>query len=97
MDNIIFTEFPVGVEENNSKLATSIYPNPTNGMVTLQLNSAKNKVVTIEIINVVGEVIYSLTKNLSKIDIDLSNQPNGIYLLKVLTNEQQTVGKIIKQ
>lgn len=97
VDNIIFTEFPVGVEENNSKLATSIYPNPTNGMVTLQLNCAKNKVVTIEILNVVGEVVYSLTKNLSKIDIDLSSQPNGIYLLKVMTNEQQTVEKLIKQ
>lgn len=96
VDNIIFSEFPVGVEENNPKLATLIYPNPSNGKVTLQLNN-KNKIVTIEVLNVVGEVVYSLTKNWSKIDIDLSNQPNGIYLLKVMTNEQQTVEKIIKQ
>ena len=97
VDNIIFSEFPIGVEENNPKLAISIFPNPTNGTVTLQLNNTKNKVVTVEILNIVGEVVYSLTKNLSSVSVDLSSQPNGIYLLKVTTNEQQTVEKLIKQ
>ncbi len=97
VDNLIFSEFPVGVAENNPKPAFAIYPNPTDGFVTLQLKNTKNESVTIEVLNIVGEVVYSLTKNLSSVSIDLSSQPNGIYLLKVTTNEQQTVEKLIKQ
>lgn len=97
VDNLIFSEFPVGVAENNPKPTVAIYPNPTDGLVTLQLKNTKNESATIEVVNIVGEVVYSLTKNLSSVSIDLSSQPNGIYLLKVTTNEQQTVEKLIKQ
>ncbi|MFB6307103.1 MAG: T9SS type A sorting domain-containing protein [Flavobacteriales bacterium] len=77
----------------NSKndIELNVYPNPTRGKFRLILNNKNlNK---IEIINSIGKVVYKkkqLDKNTKKMRIDLSNNQNGIYLIKGSVN-----GKII--
>jgi Secretion system C-terminal sorting domain/PKD domain len=66
----------------------SIYPNPTSGNVMINLEgvNASNSVITIE--NAIGQTVSTTTnKNgLSKINLDLSSQANGVYFIKVQTN-----------
>ncbi|MBN1182623.1 MAG: T9SS type A sorting domain-containing protein [Bacteroidales bacterium] len=73
-----------------------IYPNPNNGSFTISGLSG-NRFARIEITNLVGKLIYS-KEFCSEIEIiDISNQPNGIYLVKIVSGNQVDTKQIIKQ
>ncbi len=68
----------LGVE--NSIIETSVYPNPASNFILIEDNhSTDNNVILIDLY---GKIWFK--SNFKKsIKIDLLNQPNGIYLLKV--------------
>jgi trimeric autotransporter adhesin len=75
----------------------SIYPNPSSGQFTINLNSSQNH-YTIEVYNVMGEKIYQSVNKSPLGDlgvIDLSAQPAGIYFIYLKSEEEIEVGKII--
>jgi hypothetical protein len=84
----------VGVQETSDENIFTVFPNPSSGFFTI--NSDK-KISSIEIINILGEKIYSVnTPHLTSYKIDLGNQPGGIYFYKVLLEEGKTSsGKIL--
>ena len=69
----------VGTIENGSSASATIYPNPSNGRYTIKGNS----ITSIEVYNVTGEIIFQSLSNNQQTDIDLSNQTNGIYFMKI--------------
>ena len=77
------------VEEYNNKLNISIYPNPTTSLITIDAEGIYN----IEVLNIEGKEIYNGKEN----EIDLSQEPNGIYIIKVITDKQTITRKLIKQ
>ena len=65
-----------------------VYPNPSNGTLFFSLgNSASAK---IEIYNSLGQLIISKEVTNNQNQIDLFNQENGMYMLKI------TVGEMVK-
>lgn len=66
-----------------------IYPNPTKGIVYLNINEESK----IEVINAIGQVVYQTTVTGSD-KIDLNNLPTGVYFIK-LQNEE--VYKLMKE
>lgn len=71
-----------------------VFPNPTIGLVNI--SSSANGVQQVSITNMLGEVILSKEINLvagSSFTMDISDEPNGIYLLRV----GNTTKKIVKQ
>jgi len=66
-----------------------VFPNPTTGLITIQAENI-NK---IELSDIQGKQIYTGKET----EIDLSQQPQGIYIIKVTTNKQTITKKIIKQ
>ena len=86
----------VGIDENLFYKYLKVYPNPSNGK--FKIESYNNFINSIEIINIVGQKVFS--KNYlkkSKSEIDISNQNNGIYFLSVTTNDKTFTTKIILQ
>ncbi|MFY9591035.1 MAG: C10 family peptidase [Bacteroidales bacterium] len=73
-----------------------IYPNPSNGIFTLSFET-KPKNETVRIYNCLGELILETNMGSKELTIDLSKQPNGIYLLKYSTKKHIYQQKIIKQ
>jgi hypothetical protein len=71
-----------------SIITMNVYPNPTKGKITIKAESAK----CIEVINIEGKQVYIGNEN----EIDLSLQPKGIYIIKVITDKQTINKKIIK-
>jgi len=67
----------------------SIFPNPTTGKVTI---TAKN-INRIEVLDIHGREVYKGKNN----EIDLSQEPQGIYIIKITTDKQTITRKIIKQ
>ena len=79
------------------KEGISVYPNPTNGKITLSLNkfeaSEKNSV---SIIDLKGSELISQPVTQSNTEIDLSSLKSGIYYFKVIKNKQELYYKVVK-
>ena len=74
-----------------------IYPNPSTGIFQISSNSKATSIDVINIMSLDGRVIYTadnvnLTSGLS---IDLSSQPDGMYLVQVVQGGEINTGKII--
>jgi len=62
----------------------SIYPNPSNGVVNVELNASANATVTV--VDILGQAVYRSNENFvagNSKTIDLSTQAKGMYLLSV--------------
>jgi hypothetical protein len=81
-----------GTIQNINAQNFSAYPNPSSGKFILTgINSPANIIVC----NTLGEKIYSEINNNSQNEIDLSNQPNGIYFVTIETEKESITRKII--
>lgn len=66
------------------------YPNPTNGLVFIKTDVKPKKT---EVFNTLGKLIMSTTKTV----LDLSNQTNGLYIIKTYTEDHVTVSRVFKR
>lgn len=83
-----------GIENLLDNKSITIYPNPNNGKFTI----TNDKINFIVIYNILGEQIYySSIHEPSNFSIDLSENPNGIYLLQITSNEYINYTKLLKQ
>jgi hypothetical protein len=68
-----------------------VYPNPTNGIITIMGDGIEN----IEIINLEGQLIEKI-ENCKKVnDIDLSTRSKGIHLMKIIKEKGIFIEKIM--
>ncbi len=68
----------------------SIYPNPSNGIVRID-NVEGNDV---EVFNLVGQRIYSVENAEQNVSLNLSNQPEGTYLVRISGTDGTKTQKI---
>lgn len=87
---------PTSIKENIAFAGMNIYPNPTNGDVTMIFNNS-NKDLSIEVTNTLGQVVSTTKTNISVNTISLP-EAKGVYFVKVMNsgNDSETF-KIIKQ
>lgn len=73
------------------------YPNPSKGIFEIAVPVLEEQ-LKIEIYNTYGQLIMSnqYQSKLGKVQVDLSNKPDGLYLVKVYLNNPITV-KLIKE
>ena len=76
----------------------SIYPNPTEGDLKVRILSLtdSDKCVWWIYTNQGKQILTGKVVN-GCVDININNQPSGIYLLKITINNQSTTWKIIKK
>lgn len=72
-----------------------IYPNPTTGKLVIR----NDKLIagSLAICNVLGEKIYQTKITDQTLEINLNDQPNGIYFLQLIFHEESVNKKIIIQ
>ena len=79
----------VGTLEYNMPLSWTVYPNPSNGIVTI--NGITPDVQAIQIINFNGQLVATFRPEVS---INLEHLPAGMYIVRLLKNnrsEQRTI------
>jgi len=80
---------------SESELASSIkvYPNPTNDVITVQTNGLEG---SIEVVDALGRFISSSAIESKNTVLDLSKNNKGVYLLRVIqNNEAQTIREVL--
>jgi len=78
-------------------VALIVYPVPTNDIINIDISNAiLNSLNSIEILNPAGLSLYKFSGPFdSKLVIDLTHFPKGIYILRINTNSTQITRKVI--
>ncbi|MFZ4399624.1 MAG: VPS10 domain-containing protein [Bacteroidales bacterium] len=90
---------PVSISENKENVQQlSIYPSPTNGIATIDLNETGILDATIEIFTSDGQKVYTSKANFKDnlYKIDFSNHTDGIYFVNIKTKEKSYKGSFVK-
>ena len=92
----------IGINENSIENSVKIFPNPTNGKLTIFISDLKDDFIEIDLLNLQSQYIYSeKIKNKSNEyfshSLDLSLYSKGIYILKITNNSSVISKKIIIQ
>ena len=82
-------ETGTSVGENNS-IMVSVYPNPTNNIVTIETASLKH----IRISNLLGQTIYDGNANGDTFEYDFDRHGAGIYVIRIETASGMAVKKV---
>jgi len=76
-----------------------VFPNLTTGIFTLELaNVEENSGANVEIYGMMGELVQQTTLFGERIyRFDLSNKPRGIYIVRVLHDDNIFIEKVVRQ
>lgn len=77
----------LNVATTNSKSRTLVYPNPTKGQININLDYSEVK----------GILIYNTLNQLVSNQLDISDEMNGLYIIKIATKSGIITAKIIKE
>ena len=72
----------------------NVYPNPTGGMVTIELRGYTG-MMNINVMDVNGKVVIRKSCINNKIELNLGDRAKGIYLLNVAADGKQFTGEIV--
>jgi hypothetical protein len=89
----IYVDLCMSVNENTAG-NVSVYPNPTNGEFTVQLNG--NAAAIVEIMNELGQVVNAFTMTSSVRTVDMKNFESGVYFIRVTEGDATTTHRLIK-
>ena len=73
----------------------SVYPNPTDGAVTLQFETAGEYVITIT--DITGKILLRQTASDQTVRLYISHFPVGVYLLTIDDGQRQSVVRVVKE
>ena len=91
----IYQQFTVGltndVNENvyTNKTILSVYPNPSNGHIFIDVDFSSKKAGIIEITDVLGKIVYThsfAALTATTVEADLSSFKNGLYFVTLKTD-----------
>lgn len=96
-ENESYQKFQV-FEPKRSGSFFSVYPNPTLGNLTIEMtDNTEFSNVRIEIFNAQGNLILATNEHVAeRYNFSISNNPPGVYLIRVLRDFEPGIQKIIK-
>lgn len=97
-NSLSFLSMETGINEFKSHRLTA-YPNPTKGLISIELPENIHEITGIEVIDMLGSVVKKESGQIQRntVQIDLSVYPPGHYLLKVFTRDDYYFTQLILQ
>ena len=75
-----------------------MFPNPSNGNFTVDINANDVGNVSLNVYSLMGEKVFGQTSTISsptQLSVNLSSQPAGLYFLEIRNENSKAVKKII--
>lgn len=91
-----FYEEGKGGKSGIGEIKLSVFPNPTNGKITIQ-TAGLDEDVKVTAINSLGQVVFTKSLTGNEDQLDLSNLPSGIYNLQIVSGQFRKDLKITRQ
>lgn len=90
----IADNLPVLAVENVNASKFSYYPNPTTGILNI---SAAGQIEKVNIFNMMGQKVLSVTPKTNPSEINMSSLPKGVYIVKAFVDGVLSTNKVIKK
>jgi hypothetical protein len=85
---------PTGITEDGPRQNTSIYPNPSNGILSIQLGTLKDAEITV--FDAIGKIIHRASSVNDEIySVDLG-ETSGPYLVEIASGNQRLIHKVVR-
>ena len=85
--------------DNTNEFGVALFPNPNDGLFTVQLSTSGQLSFDIIVFNNLGMTICSLKDIYAKAShgqiIDLRSQPNGVYMILVKNSRHSMIRKVV--
>jgi len=93
---VVTATFP---ERDIAEPAFRVYPNPNRGLFTLELiNYEQNREVVVHIFSMRGSMLQQhASSGARELYFDLSEQPSGVYFVRVLAGGRVEVHRVVKR
>ena len=78
---------------NESNESVSVYPNPTTSNVNIVAQDIKH----ITVLNALGQVVYDSDANGNMTTLDMNQYQTGVYMVRVTTENGESVKLVSKQ
>ncbi|MBI4648244.1 MAG: T9SS type A sorting domain-containing protein, partial [Bacteroidia bacterium] len=100
IDNVIFSEEPLGFKEFSQGESLEIYPNPSDNYFIAEYFSENSGLIKAEITNMLGKIMLSKTMHAGQgrntIPVDLTEYPSGIYIIKIFSGQGTITERIVR-
>lgn len=90
--------------ENSTLSNTSllkVYPNPTSGLITMDLSNIKSTKAAISIFNISGKLVHFTESKIKEsnpnTEINIEKLPSGNYILLIQLDDREYSQKVVKQ
>jgi hypothetical protein len=81
-------EIPLGLFDFSSSDGINLYPNPSNGKISI--SSKDFEINKIQIYNLLGELMFEDNALGTPSQVDLSHLSNGMYVVKIMDSESNS-------
>jgi hypothetical protein len=68
----------------------AVKPNPSNGIYSITTDEKIDEII-------VTDFLGNIISQSSNMQVDLSNQSNGVYFLTIISGDKKSVEKLVKQ
>ena len=96
-DSSSTSQFLKPVEDHIGFQEIKIYPNPTKGLLKIDLPSLNDQVVSLRVHDSNGKLIIQQTGTGFGNEINLYDYPSGLYILNIRIGQEKKEWKIIKE
>ncbi|MEZ4685958.1 MAG: SdrD B-like domain-containing protein [Bacteroidia bacterium] len=80
---VLLDTISISIDPLKAALRIQAYPNPTNGLVTIQVEGATNQPIHAALYDVHGRLFLRKASQTSSFELDLSSFAEGLYFLRI--------------
>lgn len=83
------------IAETEPENKINVFPNPAQNILTIETSG--NKPANIQIVNINGQLIRTLTSNQGSAKINIEDLPKGMYFVNIITDKTVSTKQFIKE
>ena len=101
IDSIVVAKTEATIPVNVATFFSSVYPNPSNGLLNIEFQPDKEQYVQLDLFDAVGNLVRNfIPRQLFQperqtLKVDVSDQPPGIYLLRISTGDKVKTERVV--
>lgn len=87
----------VGIQDEINEVGLNLFPNPGNGLTTLQLDQAASENLLVEVYDNKGVVVaaYHMVAGSNKLMLSIESEHSGIYLIRISGKKFSTTKRLV--
>ncbi len=77
----------------------AVFPNPTTGLVNIDVRAFQGQLLKVEVFNVLGERVYLSEGSIPSsglVSFDLSKAKTGVYIVKLLVDGEVFSARVLR-